>query len=148
MKPEFSAVGADFEEWPVLPGGYKPPDWVGANPKAAIRRAARYDGWAPTGGFARASRTTSLETKLSSESITGVNVAGAMELPHEVQDRCGGLGGPPKPGCVSGGQHHQLPARDEVARCPGDRTTAERVLFAPYHQRGHGQLVQLLASYL
>ena len=75
-------------------------------------------------------------TKLSSESITGVNVAGAMELPHEVQDRCGGLGGPPKPGRVSGGQHHQLTARDEVARCPGDRTTAERVLFAPYHQLG------------
>ena len=86
--------------------------------------------------------------KLLAESITGVNVAGAMELAHEVQDRCGGLGGPPKPRRVSDGQHHQLPVRDEVARCLGDRTTAERVMFAPYHQRGHGQLAQLVASYL
>ena len=38
--------------------------WVGGNSTAAMRRAARHDGWAPlhTGGFARASRTAAIES--------------------------------------------------------------------------------------
>ena len=78
LKPEFSAVGVDFEERgallddalqvldlamggadiersahgyqaagvryrPVLQGGYRPPVWVGGNPKATIRCAAHYE---------------------------------------------------------------------------------------------------------
>jgi hypothetical protein len=38
--------------------------WVGGNSRAALRRAAVYEGWAPfhTGGFAPASRTAAIES--------------------------------------------------------------------------------------
>ncbi|HET6663243.1 MAG TPA: TIGR03619 family F420-dependent LLM class oxidoreductase [Acidimicrobiales bacterium] len=56
----FSARGVRFR--PVPPGG-RPTIWVGGNSRAAMARAARYDGWAPfhTAGFATASRTDPLE---------------------------------------------------------------------------------------
>jgi len=58
----FTARGVRLR--PVPPGGRRPPVWVGGNSKAALRRAARFDGWAPfhTGGFARAVRTATLES--------------------------------------------------------------------------------------
>lgn len=99
LKPEFAALGVDFETrgalldealevldlvatgadvaWesarssargvrfrPVPPSGRRPPIWVGGNSGAAMRRAARYEGWAPfhTGGFARAARTATIES--------------------------------------------------------------------------------------
>lgn len=99
LKPEYAALGADFEgrgarldealevltavstgddvAWegegvsargvrfrPVPPTGRRPPIWVGGNSRAARRRAARYDGWAPfhTAGYARTSRTAAIET--------------------------------------------------------------------------------------
>jgi probable F420-dependent oxidoreductase len=57
-----SARGVRFR--PVAPSGRRPPVWVGGNSKEAMRRAARYDGWAPfhTGGYSRASRTAAIET--------------------------------------------------------------------------------------
>jgi alkanesulfonate monooxygenase SsuD/methylene tetrahydromethanopterin reductase-like flavin-dependent oxidoreductase (luciferase family) len=98
LKPEFAALGVDFDRrgelldealavldavsgdgdvaWqgagfsaravrfrPLAPGGRRPPVWIGGNSTAAIRRAALYDGWAPfhTGGFARFSRTATIE---------------------------------------------------------------------------------------
>jgi len=48
---------------------------------------------------------------------------------------------------MPGGQHHQLPVRDDFGRLLGDRTSAERVMFAPYNQRGHRPLAQLVGSY-
>jgi probable F420-dependent oxidoreductase len=99
LKPEFAALGVDFETrgalldeslevldavltgddvaWegtnfrargvrlrPVAPAGRRPPVWVGGNSKPAIRRAARFEGWAPffTGGYAKASRTAAIDT--------------------------------------------------------------------------------------
>lgn len=55
----YQARGVRFR--PTL--GSRPPIWVGGNSRAAIRRAARFDGWAPfhTAGFAQASRTAPLE---------------------------------------------------------------------------------------
>ncbi len=49
---------------PVPASGGRPPVWVGGNSRAAMRRAARYEGWAPfhTGGYSRATRTATLET--------------------------------------------------------------------------------------
>ena len=49
---------------PMPPCGRRPPVWIGGNSQSAMRRAARYDGWAPfhTAGFARASRTAPIET--------------------------------------------------------------------------------------
>jgi probable F420-dependent oxidoreductase len=98
LKPEFAALGVDFETRgarlddtldvitsaltgedlersgptytargvrlrPVRPRG-APPIWVGGNSRAAMRRAARHDGWAPfnTSGYAKASRTAAIET--------------------------------------------------------------------------------------
>jgi alkanesulfonate monooxygenase SsuD/methylene tetrahydromethanopterin reductase-like flavin-dependent oxidoreductase (luciferase family) len=98
LKPEFAALGVDFEERgallddalevleatldggdiardgaryrsrgvrfrPVRPSG-RPPVWVGGNSRAAMRRAARYEGWAPfhTAGYAQASRTAAIES--------------------------------------------------------------------------------------
>jgi probable F420-dependent oxidoreductase len=98
LKPEFAALGVDFDRrgellddalalldaaldgsdvtrdgpgyhargvriLPVAPAGRRPPVWVGGNSTAAMRRAARHDGWAPfhTGGLARASRTAAIE---------------------------------------------------------------------------------------
>lgn len=99
LKPEYAALGVDFERrgalldealdvldavctgedvvWqsegvsargvrfrPVAPSGRRPPVWVGGNSSPALRRAARFDGWAPfhTGGYARTSRTTPIES--------------------------------------------------------------------------------------
>jgi len=99
LKPEFAALGIDFEQRGVLldqalevleavsqggdvardgPGFHargvrfrplpahrgRPTVWVGGNSRAAMQRAARYDGWAPfhTAGFARASRTAAIES--------------------------------------------------------------------------------------
>jgi probable F420-dependent oxidoreductase len=49
---------------PLTPSGRRPPVWVGGNSKPAIRRAVRFDGWAPffTGGYAKASRTAAIDT--------------------------------------------------------------------------------------
>jgi probable F420-dependent oxidoreductase len=49
---------------PLPPSGRRPPVWVGGNSKPAIRRAVRFEGWAPffTGGYAKASRTTAIDT--------------------------------------------------------------------------------------
>jgi probable F420-dependent oxidoreductase len=49
---------------PLPPSGRRPPVWVGGNSKPAIRRAVRFDGWAPffTGGYAKASRTAAIDT--------------------------------------------------------------------------------------
>jgi probable F420-dependent oxidoreductase len=98
LKPEFTALGIDFENRgallddalevlgealaggdvaregpgyrsrgvrfrPTPPSG-RPPVWVGGNSRAAMARAARYEGWAPfhTAGYAQASRTAAIET--------------------------------------------------------------------------------------
>jgi probable F420-dependent oxidoreductase len=99
LKPEFAALGVDFERrgalldealavldaafggsdlaWqgsgfsargvrlrPLPPSGRRPPVWVGGNSRAAMRRAARFEGWAPFhtgGGLARAARTAAIE---------------------------------------------------------------------------------------
>lgn len=57
----YSARGVRFRP---VPARGRPPVWVGGNSAAAMRRAARYDGWAPfhTGGYARASRTQAIES--------------------------------------------------------------------------------------
>jgi len=59
--PGFRARGVRFR--PIPPRGARPPVWVGGNSRAAMRRAARYEGWAPfhTAGFARATRTAAME---------------------------------------------------------------------------------------
>ena len=59
--PGYSARGVRMA--PVPERG-RPPVWMGGNSKAAMRRAARFDGWAPfnTLGFASASRTVALES--------------------------------------------------------------------------------------
>lgn len=99
LKPEFGALGVDFEHrtalldealevleavaggtdvaWdsprfrargvrlrPLPPSGRRPPVWVGGNSRAAMRRAARFEGWAPfhTAGLARALRTAAIES--------------------------------------------------------------------------------------
>jgi probable F420-dependent oxidoreductase len=58
--PGYHARGVRYR--PVPPGG-RPPIWVGGNSRPAMRRAARFDGWAPfhTAGYAKASRTAVLE---------------------------------------------------------------------------------------
>ncbi len=58
----FTARGVRLR--PRTPSGRRPPVWVGGNSKVAIRRAVRFEGWAPfcTGGFARASRTAPIES--------------------------------------------------------------------------------------
>src|SRR6476620_12621863 len=67
--------------------------------------------------------------------------------PHEVRDRRGSLRRLPEPWRVAGGQRLQSRVRDELGHCLDDRNAAERVLFAPYHQRGHCQLAQLVVSH-
>jgi len=100
LRPEFAAVGADFERrgelldealavldaaysgkdvaWqghgfeargvrmrPIPRDGKRPSVWVGGNSKAAMRRAARFDGWSPfyaESAFAGAARTKPLES--------------------------------------------------------------------------------------
>lgn len=88
LEPEFRTLGVDFERrgalldesLAVLDGllagddvagvrlrptlGRRPPVWVGGNSRAAMRRAARFEGWMPflTGGHARVARTAPIES--------------------------------------------------------------------------------------
>lgn len=99
LKPEFAALGVDFDgrgrlldealevlgavcggddvAWesarasargvrfrPASASGARPPVWVGGNSRAARRRAASYEGWAPfhTAGQARGARTDAIES--------------------------------------------------------------------------------------
>lgn len=59
--PGYSARGVRVRP---VPAGGRPPIWVGGNSRAAIERAARFEGWAPfhTGGYAKTSRTTAIES--------------------------------------------------------------------------------------
>jgi len=58
----FAARGVRLR--PIPPSGHRPPIWIGGNSKAAIRRAVRYEGWAPfnTFGYAQASRTAGIDS--------------------------------------------------------------------------------------
>ena len=84
---DFSARGVRLR--PTTPSGRRPPVWVGGNSRAAIRRAARYEGWAPfyTGGYEKASRTAAIESVDDLAAAIGV-VRGLRTDPQAPFDIC------------------------------------------------------------
>jgi probable F420-dependent oxidoreductase len=116
LKPEFAALGVDFDDRGALldealavldavlggddvawegrgfrargvrlrpvPRAGRPPVWVGGNSKAAMRRAAHYDGWAPfeTAGVASATRTAAIDT--IDDLRTAIPVVRSMAAEH------------------------------------------------------------------
>jgi probable F420-dependent oxidoreductase len=86
--PGFSARGVRLRP---VPAAGRPPVWVGGNSRAAMARAARYEGWAPfhTAGFAQASRTEPLEhIDDLREAIATVRSAAAERAPGRPFDVC------------------------------------------------------------
>jgi probable F420-dependent oxidoreductase len=86
--PGFSARGVRLRP---VPATGRPPVWVGGNSRAAMARAARYEGWAPfhTAGFARASRTEPLEDLDTLRgAIAEVRDAAATHAPGRPFDVC------------------------------------------------------------
>lgn len=84
----FAARGVRFR--PVAPSGKRPPVWVGGNSKAAMRRAARYDGWSPfhTAGFASSARTAAIETlddfALAIQQVKGLAAEAGGKEPFDI----------------------------------------------------------------
>ena len=84
----FTARGVRLQ--PVAPSGKRPPVWVGGNSKAAMRRAARYDGWSPfhTAGFASSARTAAIETvddlALAIQQVKGLAADAGRSQPFDI----------------------------------------------------------------